>query len=121
MNDILLINTNNAIKAGFFAKAKKCISAYENEYVKFDFQTINLSDENLIAKAKTANAILFFASDKQEELAIDSIRKQLGLYAQITAFPRQNDDVNCDFCIVQDKNGGIYEGEKGFSDNAEFK
>ena len=120
MNDILLINTNNALKADFFEKAKKTISAYENEYVKFDFQTINLSDENVIEKAKSANAILFFASDKQEELAVDSIRKQLGLYAQITAFSRRNDDVNHGFCIVQDKNGGIYEGEKGFANNAAF-
>ncbi len=120
MNDILLINTNNALKADFFEKAKKTISAYENEYFKFDFQTINLSDENVIEKAKTANAILFFASDKQEELAVDSVRKQLGLYAQITTFARRNDNVNHGFCIVQDKNGGIYEGEKGFANNAAF-
>lgn len=120
MNDILLINTNNALATDFFDKAKKSVSAYENEYVKFDFQTTNLSDENVAQKAKSAKAILFFASDKQEELAVDSIRKQLGLYAQITAFSHRNCNVNCDFCIVQDKNGGIYEGEKGFADNAAF-
>lgn len=120
MNDILLINTNNALAFDFFEKAKKTISAYENEYVKFDFKTVNLSDENLIAKAKSANAILFFTSDKQEELAIDSVRKQLGLYAQITTFSRRIDDVNHGFCIVQDKNGGIYEGEKSFANNAAF-
>lgn len=120
MNDILLINTNNALAFDFFEKAKKTISAYENEYVKFDFQTINLSDENVIEKAKSANAVLFFVSDKQEELAVDFIRKQLGLYAQITTFSRRIDDINHGFCIVQDKNGGIYEGEKSFANNAAF-
>ncbi len=120
MNDILMINTHTPLAADFFEKAKKAVSAYENEYVKFNFQTINLSDENILEKAKSANAVLFFASDKQEELAVDSIRKQLGLYAQITAFSRRNDDVNHGFCIVQDKNGGIYEGEKGFANNAVF-
>ncbi len=120
MNDILLINANNSHAIDFFDKAKKSVLAYENEYVKFNFQTINLSDENVIEKAKSANAILFFASDKQEELAVDSLRKQLGLYAQITAFSRRNDHVNHSFCIVQDKNGGIYVGEKGFANNAAF-
>ncbi len=120
MNDILLINTNNALAFDFFEKAKKTISAYENEYVKFNFQTANLSDEKVIEKAKSANAVLFFASNKQEELAVDFIRKQLGLYAQITTFSRRIDDVNHDFCIVQDKNGGIYEGEKSFANNAAF-
>lgn len=120
MNDILLISTNNALAFAFFEKAKKSISAYENEYVKFNFQTANLSDEKAIEKAKSANAVLFFASNKQEELAVNFIRKQLGLYAQITAFSRRNDDVNHGFCIVQDKNGGIYEGEKSFANNAAF-
>lgn len=120
MNDILLISTNNALAFDFFEKAKKTISAYENEYVKFNFQTANLSDEKAIEKAKSANAVLFFASNKQEELAVDFIRKQLGLYAQITAFSRRIDDVNHDFCIVQDKNGGIYEGKKSFANNAAF-
>lgn len=120
MNDILLLNTHTPLAADFFEKAKEIVSAYESEYVKFDFQTINLFDENVIEKAKSANAILFFASDKQEELIVDSIRRQLGLYAQITTFSRRNDDVNHDFCIVQDKNGGIYEGEKGFANNAAF-
>ena len=120
MNNILLINTNNALAFDFFEKAKKTISAYENEYVKFNFQTANLSDEKAIEKAKSANAVLFFASNKQEELAVDFIRKQLGLYAQITTFSRQIDDVNHGFCIVQDKNGGIYEGEKGFANNGAF-
>ena len=120
MNDILLLNTNNALAFDFFEKAKKTISAYENEYVKFNFQTANLSDEKVIEKAKSANAVLFFASNKQEELAVDVIRKQLGLYAQITTFSRRIDDVNHDFCIVQDKNGGIYEGEKGFANNTAF-
>lgn len=120
MNDILLINTNNALAFDFFEKAKKTISAYENEYVKFNFQTANLSDEKVIKKAKSANAVLFFANNKQEELAVDVIRKQLGLYAQITTFSRRIDDINHDFCIVQDKNGGIYEGEKGFANNAAF-
>lgn len=120
MNDILLINTNNALAFDFFEKAKKTISAYENEYVKFNFQTANLSDEKVIEKAKSANAVLFFASNKQEELAVDFIRKQLGLYAQITTFSRRIDDVNHGFCIVQDKNGGIYEGEKSFANNAAF-
>ena len=77
-------------------------------------------DENVVEKAKSAKAILFFASDKQEELAVDSIRKQLGLYAQITTFSPQNGDVNFDFCIVQDKNGGIFESEKGFANNPAF-
>ncbi len=120
MNDILLINTNNALAFDFFEKAKKSISAYENEYVKFDFQTANLSDEKVIEKAKSANAVLFFASNKQEELAVDFIRKPLGLYAQITTFSRRIDDINHGFCIVQDKNGGIYEGEKSFANNAAF-
>lgn len=120
MNDILLINTNNALAFDFFEKAKKTISAYENEYVKFNFQTANLSDEKVIEKAKSANAVLFFASNKQEELAVDFIRKQLGLYAQITTFLRRIDDINHGFCIVQDKNGGIYEGEKSFANNAAF-
>lgn len=120
MNDILLINTNNAFAFDFFEKAKKTISAYENEYVKFNFQTANLSDEKVIEKAKSANAVLFFASNKQEELAVDFIRKQLGLYAQITTFSRRIDDINHGFCIVQDKNGGIYEGEKSFANNAAF-
>ena len=120
MNDILLINTNNALAFDFFEKAKKTISAYENEYVKFNFQTANLSDEKVIEKAKSANAVLFFASNKQEELAVDFIRKQLGLYAQITTFSRRIDDINHGFCIVQDKNGGIYEGEKGFANNTAF-
>ena len=120
MNDILLINTNNALAFDFFEKAKETISAYENEYVKFNFQTANLSDEKAIEKAKSANAVLFFASNKQEELAVDFIRKQLGLYAQITTFSRRIDDVNHGFCIVQDKNGGIYEGEKSFANNAAF-
>lgn len=120
MNDILLINTNNALAFDFFEKAKKTISAYENEYVKFDFQTATLSDEKVIEKAKSANAVLFFASNKQEELAVDFIRKQLGLYAQITTFSRRIDDINHGFCIVQDKNGGIYEGEKSFANNAAF-
>lgn len=120
MNDILLINTNNALAFDFFEKAKKTISAYENEYVKFNFQTANLSDEKVIEKAKSANAVLFFASNKQEELAVDFIRKQLGLYAQITTFSRRIDDINHGFCIVQDKNGGIYEGEKSFANNAAF-
>jgi len=120
MNDILLINTNNALAFDFFEKAKKTISAYENEYVKFNFQTANLSDEKVIEKAKSANAVLFFASNKQEELAVDFIRKQLGLYAQITTFSRRIDDTNHGFCIVQDKNGGIYEGEKSFANNAAF-
>lgn len=120
MNDILLISTNNALAFDFFEKAKKSISAYENEYVKFNFQTANLSDEKAIEKAKSANAVLFFASNKQEELAVDFIRKQLGLYAQITAFSRRIEDINHDFCIVQDKNGGIYEGEKGFANNVAF-
>ena len=120
MNDILLINTNNALATDFFEKAKKTISAYENEYVKFNFQTANLSDEKAIEKAKSANAVLFFASNKQEELAVDFIRKQLGLYAQITTFSRRIDDINHGFCIVQDKNGGIYEGEKSFANNAAF-
>ena len=120
MNDILLINTNNALAFDFFEKAKKTISAYENEYVKFNFQTANLSDEKVIEKAKSANAVLFFASNKQEELAVDFIRKQLGLYAQITTFSRRIDDINHDSCIVQDKNGGIYEGEKGFANNSSF-
>ena len=120
MNDILLINTNNALAFDFFEKAKKTISAYENEYVKFNFQTANLSDEKVIEKAKSANAVLFFARNKQEELAVDFIRKQLGLYAQITTFSRRIDDINHGFCIVQDKNGGIYEGEKSFANNAAF-
>lgn len=120
MNDILLINTNNALAFDFFEKAKKTISAYENEYVKFTFQTANLSDEKVTEKAKSANAVLFFASNKQEELAVDFIRKQLGLYAQITTFSRRIDDINHGSCIVQDKNGGIYEGEKGFANNAAF-
>ena len=120
MNDILLINTNNALAFDFFEKAKKTISTYENEYVKFNFQTANLSDEKVIEKAKSANAVLFFASNKQEELAVDFIRKQLGLYAQITTFSRRIDDINHGFCIVQDKNGGIYEGEKSFANNAAF-
>lgn len=120
MNDILLINTNNALAFDFFEKAKKTISAYENEYVKFNFQTANLSDEKVIEKAKSANAVLFFASNKQEKLAVDFIRKQLGLYAQITTFSRRIDDINHVFCIVQDKNGGIYEGEKSFANNAAF-
>lgn len=120
MNDILLLNTDTPLAADFFEKAKEIVSAYESEYVKFDFQTINLFDEKAIEKAKSANAVLFFASGKQEELAVDSIRKQLGLYAQIAAFSRRNNDVNYDFCIVQDKNGGIYEGEKGFANNAAF-
>lgn len=120
MNDILLLNTNNALAFDFFEKAKKTISAYENEYVKFNFQTANLSDEKAIEKAKSANAVLFFASNKQEELAVDFIRKQLGLYAQITTFSRRIDDINHGFCIVQDKNGGIYEGEKGFANNTAF-
>ena len=120
MNDILLINANNTFATDFFEKAKKTISAYENEYVKFNFQTANLSDEKVIEKAKSAKAVLFFASNKQEELAVDFIRKQLGLYAQITTFSRRIDDINHDFCIVQDKNGGIYEGEKGFANNTAF-
>lgn len=74
----------------------------------------------MLEKAKTANAILFFATNKQDELIADSIRKSLGLYAQIATLSRNIDNVNHLYCIVQDKNGGIYEGEKGFANNSSF-
>ena len=74
----------------------------------------------MLEKAKTANAILFFAADNQEERIADSIRKSLGLYAQITTLSHNIDNVNHSYCIVQDKNGGIYEGEKGFANNSSF-
>lgn len=44
----------------------------------------------------------------------------MGLYAQIATLSHNIDNVNHSYCIVQDKNGGIYEGEKGFANNSSF-
>lgn len=99
---------------------KKTISAFENGYVSFDFRCVDLSDKSIIEKAKTAHAILFYSNDKQENAAVDSIRKNLGLYAQISTFSSLSDGLNHAFSIVQDKDGGIYDGEKGFLNNSSF-
>lgn len=120
MNTILLIGNKHQNSQTFFDNAKKTISAFENGYVSFDFRCADLSDKSIMEKAKTANAILFFATNKQDELIADSIRKSLGLYAQIATLSRNIDNVNHLYCIVQDKNGGIYEGEKGFANNSSF-
>ncbi len=120
MNTILLIGSKHQNSQAFFDNAKKAISAFENGYVSFDFRCADLSDKSIIEKAKTAHAILFYSNDKQENTAIDSIRKNLGLYAQISTFSSLSDDLNHAFSIVQDKDGGIYDGEKGFLNNSSF-
>lgn len=120
MNTILLIGNKHQNSQTFFDNAKKTISAFENGYVSFDFRCVDLSDKNIIEKAKTAHAILFYSNDKQENAAVDSIRKNLGLYAQISTFSSYNDGLNHAFSIVQDKGGGIYDGEKGFLNNSSF-
>lgn len=120
MNTILLIGNKHQNSQTFFDNAKKTISAFANGYVSFDFQCVDLSDKSIIEKAKTAHAILFYSNDKQENAAVDSIRKNLGLYAQISTFSSHNDGLNHAFSIVQDKDGGIYDGEKGFLNNSSF-
>lgn len=120
MNTILLIGNKHQNSQTFFDNAKKAISAFENGYVSFDFRCADLSDKNIIEKAKTAHAILFYSNDKQENAAIDFIRKNLGLYAQISTFSSHSDGLNHAFSIVQDKDGGIYDGEKGFLNNSSF-
>lgn len=121
MNRILFLSSKtNQQENSFFAQAKTQLSSCENQYLKFDFQSSDFCDADVLEKAKTANAILFFAADNQEERIADSIRKSLGLYAQITTLSRNIDNVNHSYCIVQDKNGGIYEGEKGFANNSSF-
>lgn len=120
MNTILLIGNKHQNSQTFFDNAKKAISAFENDYVSFDFRCADLSDKSIIEKAKTAHAILFYSNDKQENTAIDFIRKNLGLYAQISTFSSHNDGLNHAFSIVQDKDGGIYDGEKGFLNNSSF-
>lgn len=120
MNTILLIGNKHQNSQTFFDNAKKTISAFENGYVSFDFRCVDLSDKSIIEKAKTAHAILFYSNDKQENAAVDSIRKNLGLYAQISTFSSYNDGLNHAFSIVQDKDGGIYDGEKGFLNNSSF-
>ena len=117
MNEILLLsNANHPL----IEQAKSLVSAYENEHVKFSFQTAKLSDENVIGKAKSAHAVLFVTTTKEEDKAVESIRKNLNLYAQITGLSSYIDGVNRELCIVQDKNGGIYHGEKGFGNNRSF-
>lgn len=117
MNEILLLsNANHPL----IEQAKSLVSAYENEHVKFSFQTAKLSDENVIGKAKSAHAVLFVTTTKEEDKAVESIRKNLNLYAQITVLSSYIDGVNRELCIVQDKNGGIYHGEKGFGNNRSF-
>ena len=104
MNEILLLsNANHPL----IEQAKSLVSAYENEHVKFNFQTAKLSDENVIEKAKSAHAVLFVTTTKEGYKAIESIRKNLNLYAQITGLSSYIDGVNRELCIVQDKNGGI--------------
>ena len=121
MNRILFLSSKtNQQENSFFAQAKTQLSSCENQYLKFDFQSSDFCDADVLEKAKTANAILFFATNKQDELIADSIRKSLGLYAQIATLSRNIDSVNHLYCIVQDKNGGIYEGEKGFANNSSF-
>lgn len=121
MNTILFLSCKtNQQENPFFAHAKTQLSSYENQYLKFNFQSSDFYDADVLEKAKTANAILFFAADNQEEHIADSIRKSLGLYAQIATLSRNIDNVNHSYCIVQDKNGGIYEGKKGFANNSSF-
>ena len=120
MNTILLIGNKHQNSQTFFDNAKKSISAFENGYVSFDFRCVDLSDKSIMEKAKTAHAILFYSNDKQENAAVDSIRKNLGLYAQISTFSSLSDGLNHAFSIVQDKDGGIYDGEKGFLNNYSF-
>lgn len=120
MNTILLIGNKHQNSQTFFDNAKKSISAFENGYVSFDFRCVDLSDKSIMEKAKTAHAILFYSNDKQENAAVDSIRKTLGLYAQISTFSSLSDGLNHAFSIVQDKDGGIYDGEKGFLNNSSF-
>lgn len=121
MNRILFLSSKtNQQENSFFAQAKTQLSSCENQYLKFNFQSSDFCDADVLEKAKTANAILFFATNKQDELIADSIRKSLGLYAQIATLSRNIDNVNHLYCIVQDKNGGIYEGEKGFANNSSF-
>lgn len=121
MNKILFLSgKTNQNGNTFFEQTKAQLNSCENQYLKFDFQSSDFCDTDVLEKAKTANAILFFATNKQEELVADSVRKSLGLYAQITTLSRNIDNVNHSFCIVQDKNGGIYEGEKGFANNSSF-
>lgn len=121
MNRILFLSSKtNQQENSFFAQAKTQLSSCENQYLKFNFQSSDFCDADVLEKAKTANAILFFTTNKQDELIADSIRKSLGLYAQIATLSRNIDSVNHLYCIVQDKNGGIYEGEKGFANNSSF-
>ena len=121
MNRILFLSgKTNQNGNTFFEQAKAQLNSCENQYLKFDFQSSDFCDADVLEKAKTANAILFFATNKQEELVADSVRKSLGLYAQIATLSRNIDNVNHSYCIVQDKNGGIYEGEKGFANNSSF-
>lgn len=120
MNTILLIGNKHQNSQTFFDNAKKTISAFENGYVSFDFRCVDLFDKSIMEKAKTAHAILFYSNDKQENEAVDSIRKNLGLYSQISTFSSLSDGLNHAFSIVQDKDGGIYDGEKGFLNNSSF-
>lgn len=124
MSKILLLsgNKNQSDGAGnaFFTQAKTMLESYENEYTKFDFQSASLLDADVLQKAKSAHAILFFAKDSQEEKLVDSVRKNLNLYAQIACLSSRFDNVNNDICIVQDKDSGICNGEKGYADNPVF-
>ena len=117
MNEILILSSANH---SLIEQAKSLVSAYENEYIKFNFQTANPTDENVIEKAKSAHAVLFVTTTKEEDKAVESISKNLNLYAQITCLSSHIGNVNRELCIVQDKDGGIYHGEKGFGNNRSF-
>lgn len=117
---LIVANKNGRQGGEFFQEVKNALFARENDYTKFDFQQVDFQDSNLLQQAKAAHAILFFAEDKQEDIAVETLRVNLGLYAQISTLLYQTDGLNHSLSIVQDKNGGIYFGEKGFSNNPSF-
>lgn len=113
MNRILFLSSKtNQQENSFFAQAKTQLSSCENQYLKFNFQSSDFCDADVLEKAKTANAILFFATNKQDELIADSIRKSLGLYAQIATLSRNINNVNHSYCIVQDKTAAYTKAKK---------
>lgn len=60
MNRILFLSSKtNQQENSFFAQAKTQLSSCENQYLKFDFQSSDFCDADVLEKAKTANAILF--------------------------------------------------------------